>query len=91
MAALSPEPVDALRTLFLSDQLARPLDTQEHLAGLWDRQATCWIVFDIAGTREAARQRALPRTQNSPLAHRRLRPLCAPASSGRWIGPAPLA
>ena len=56
LAALSPEPVEALRTLFLSDLLARPLDKEEHAAGLWDRQGTRWLVFDVAGTREAARQ-----------------------------------
>ena|SRR5438034_7284654 len=58
LAALSPEPVEALRTLFLTDVLvlARPLDKEEHAAGLWDRQGTRWLVFDVAGTREAARQ-----------------------------------
>ena len=66
LAALSSEPVEALRTLFLSDLLARPLDDEEHLAGLWDRQGTRWIVFDVDGTREAARQRALPKSSDRP-------------------------
>src|SRR6266567_6985006 len=60
LTALPEEPVEALRSLFLSDLLARPLVPQEHLAGLWDRTASRWEVFDIDGTREAARQRALP-------------------------------
>ena len=35
-----PPPVEALRTLFLSDGFSRPLDKEEHVAGLWDRQGT---------------------------------------------------
>ena len=86
LAALSPEPVEALRTLFLSDLLARPLDKEEHAAGLWDRQGTRWIVFDVDGTREAARQRALPTSPDRPTPQRRLRPLCAPGYTGRKRG-----
>ena len=77
LAALTPEAVEALRALFLSDLLARPLDKEEPSAGLWDRQGTRWIVFDVDGTREAARQRALPQTADRPAPSRRLRPLCA--------------
>jgi hypothetical protein len=86
LAALTPEPVEALRTLFLSDLLARPLDKEEPLAGLWDRQGSRWIVFDVDGTREAARQRALPQTADRPAPVRRLRPLCAPGYTGRKRG-----
>jgi hypothetical protein len=86
LAALSPEPVEALRTLFLKDLLARPLDKEEHVAGLWDRQGTRWVVFDADGTREAARQRALPQTADRPAPSRRLRPLCAPGYTGRKRG-----
>ena len=86
VAALSPEPVEALRMLFLSDGLARPLDKEEHVAGLWDRQGTRWIVFDIDGTREAARQRALPKSPDRPTPQRRLRPQCAPGYTGRKRG-----
>src|SRR5215470_9923285 len=62
LADLAPPPVEALRTLFLADLLARPLgnEQEEQPAGLWDRQGARWLVFDIDGTREAARQRALP-------------------------------
>ena len=60
LAALTGEPVEALRTLFLSDLLARPLSKEQQLGGLWDRQGQAWLVFDVDGTREAARQRALP-------------------------------
>jgi hypothetical protein len=86
LAALSLEPVETLRALFLQDLLARPLDKEEHMAGLWDRQATRWVVFDVDGTREAARQRALPQTADRPAPSRRLRPLCAPGYTGRKRG-----
>jgi hypothetical protein len=87
LAALTPEPVEALRTLFLQDVLARPLVKEEQqLAGLWDRQGNHWLVFDVDGTREAARQRALPHTQDRPAPQRRLRELCAPGYTGRKRG-----
>src|SRR5215469_13135074 len=78
LAALPAEPVEALRTLFLEDLLARRLSTEEQDAGLWDRQGNRWLVFDIDGTREAARQRALPQTPDRPAPKLRLRLLCAP-------------
>jgi hypothetical protein len=86
LAALTPLPIEALRTLFLKDGLSRPLNKEEHMAGLWDRQGTRWVVFDIDGTREAARQRALPQTADRPAPSRRLRPLCAPGYTGRKRG-----
>src|SRR5947209_10698843 len=86
LAVLSPEPVEALRTLFLEDVLARPLNKEEQAAGLWDRQGSHWFVFDVDGTREAARQRALPQTADRPAPQRRLRPLCAPGYTGRKRG-----
>src|SRR5579872_1194798 len=75
--ALPSEPVEALRTLMLSDLLARHLSPEEQTAGLWDREGNRWLVFDVDGTREAARQRALPQTPDLPAPQRRLRPLCA--------------
>jgi hypothetical protein len=86
LAALPAEPVEALRTLFLEDLLARRLSTEEQDAGLWDRQGNRWFVFDVDGTREAARQRALPQTSDRPAPQRRLRPLCAPGYTGRKRG-----
>jgi len=53
------------------------------MAGLWDRQGSRWVVFDVAGTRQAARQRALPQTPDRPSPPRRLRPICAPGYTGR--------
>ncbi len=86
LAALPAEPVEALRSLFLEDLLARRLSSEEHSAGLWDRQGNRWLVFDVDGTREAARQRALPQTPDRPAPQRRLRPLCAPGYTGRKRG-----
>ncbi|HET8842116.1 MAG TPA: hypothetical protein VFN35_11650 [Ktedonobacteraceae bacterium] len=86
LAALPAEPVEALRTLFLEDLLARCLSSEEQDAGLWDRQGNRWLVFDVDGTREAARQRALPQTPDRPAPQRRLRPLCAPGYTGRKRG-----
>jgi hypothetical protein len=83
LAALPAEPVEARRSLFLEDLLARRLSTEEQDAGLWDRQRNRWLVFDVDGTREAARQRALPQTPDRPAPQRRLRPLCIPGYTGR--------
>lgn len=86
LAALTSAPVQALRECMLSDLVARPLGTQESAHGLWDRTGARWVVIDIDGTREAARQRALPSTQDAPEAQRRLRPVCAPGYTGRKRG-----
>ncbi len=79
-AALTKEPVEALRTLFLDDLLERPLSPDKQTGSLVDRGGNVWMVFDIDGTREAARQRALPQTDEQPSAHRRLDDICAPGN-----------
>jgi len=86
LASLDQAAVEALRTLFLKDLLARPLEKEEQPGGLWDRQGNHFLVFDVDGTREAARQRALPVTADQPAPARRLRPLCAPGYTGRKRG-----
>src|SRR2546427_2452442 len=86
LASLDQAAVEALRSLFLHDLLARPLVKEEQPGGLWDRQGNHFFVFDIDGTREAARQRALPVTADRPAPARRLRPLCAPGYTGRKRG-----
>ena len=55
LAALDQAPVEALRTLFLEDLIARPLEKEEKAGGLWDRQGRHWLVFDVDGTRQVAR------------------------------------
>jgi hypothetical protein len=72
LAALNQAAVGALRTVLLEDLLARPLEQEEKTGGLRDRQGTQWLVFDVDGTRQAARQRALPCTPDLPPAQRRL-------------------
>lgn len=86
LAALDQTAVESLRTLFLNDLLARPLEKEEQPGGLFDRQGNHYLVFDVDGTREAARQRALPQTADRPAPQRRLRPLCAPGYTGRKRG-----
>ena len=89
LAALTEEPVESLRTLFLDDLLNRPFrnDANEEQTGsLVDRAGNTWVVFDIDGTREAARQRALPQTDDLPPAFRRLDEVCAPGYTGRKRG-----
>src|SRR5260221_930917 len=62
------------------------LSKEEKTGGLWDRQGTQWVVFDVDGTRQAARQRALPCTSDLPPAQRRLDEVCAPGYLGRKRG-----
>jgi hypothetical protein len=86
LATLREEPVETLRALFLDDLLARPLTPDKQAGGLVDRAGQMWIVFDLDGTRETARQRALPRTDERPPAFRRLDEVCAPGYRGRKRG-----
>jgi hypothetical protein len=89
LAALTPEAVEALRSLFLDDLLSRPLvidSNEQQTGGLVDRAGKTWIVFDLDGTREAARQRALPQTEDLPAPFRRLDEVCAPGYTGRKRG-----
>jgi hypothetical protein len=88
LAALTEAPVEALRTLFLDDLLSRPFSTtsndstDKQTGGLVDRAGNTWVVFDVDGTREAARQRALPQTEELPPPFRRLDDVCAPGYTG---------
>jgi len=86
LAALTEAPVEALRTLFLDDLLDRPLTPDKQTGSLVDRARNTWVVIDIDGTREAARQRALPQTDDLPPPFRRLDDACAPGYRGRKRG-----
>jgi hypothetical protein len=86
LAALTEPPVEALRALFLDDLLSRPLTPDKQTGSLLDRTGHSWTVFDIDGTREAARQRALPQTDELPPPFRRLDNVCAPGYRGRKRG-----
>ncbi len=85
LAVLDQPCVEALRTLFLEDLLARsPFGTLP--GGLWDRLGGHWLLMDVDGTKHAARQRALPATPDLPPAHRRFDRVCAPGHLGRKRG-----
>src|SRR5258708_19168096 len=89
LAALTEAPVEALRTLFLDDLLSRPLSKETptgEIGGLVDRAGNTWMVFDVDGTREAARQRALPQIEELPSVFRRLDDVCAPGYRVRKRG-----
>jgi hypothetical protein len=87
LEAIDQPTVEALRASFEEDLLARPLTEQdESSAGLQDRCGELWKVFDADGTRQAARQRTLPRSPDLPRAHRRMNAVCAPGYLGRKRG-----
>ena len=54
--------------------------------GLFDRRGAEFLVIDVDGTRQAARQRALPQTEALPAPHRRFDQVCAPGCQGRKRG-----
>ncbi len=86
MAALTEEPVEALRTLFLDDLASRPLIHDRQTGNRVDRTGGEWVVFDVDGTREAARQRALPKGENLHEPWLRLDEICAAGYTGRKRG-----
>jgi hypothetical protein len=77
--------LEALRTLFATSSFMWGW-TQETIGGLWDRSGSRYLVFDIDGTREAARQRKLPTGADLPTAQRRLDALCGPGYMGHRRG-----
>ncbi len=84
LAVLDLGTVEALRALFQKDVLAHnPFPSP---GGLFDRTGKQWLVVDVDGTRQAARQRALPQTDALPAPHRRFDQVCAPGYQGRKRG-----
>jgi hypothetical protein len=88
LGSLNQSAVEALRSLFLHDLLARPLMNEElsGRGGLWDRQGNRLQVFDVDGILEAASPHALPQTNDLPPPTRRLNEICAPGYTGRKRG-----
>ncbi len=84
LAALDQLTVEALRTLFQEDLLAR--DPFASPGGVFDRTGKQWMVVNVDGTRQAARQRALPQTESLPDPHHRFDHVCAPGYQGRKRG-----
>ena len=85
LAALNQPSVEALRALFQEDLVARTAQTFPP-GGLWDRLGHHWLVIDVDGTKQAARQRALPQTPELPAPHRRFDQVCARGYLGRKRG-----
>jgi len=85
LAALDQASVEALRALFEEDLVARSVFGSPP-GGVWDRQGNQWTVIDVDGTKQAARQRALPQTPELPAPHRRMALVCAPGYLGRKRG-----
>jgi len=85
LAALDQSTLEALRTQFQDDLLKRtpPFPSP---GGLWDRVGQQYVVVDIDGTRQVARQRALPQLPSLPAPHRRFDQVCAPGYKGRKRG-----
>ncbi len=84
LAALDQVTVEALRTLFQNDLVARK--TFASPGGLWDCFGQQWVVVDVDGTKQTARQRALPQLESLPDPHRRFDQVCAPSYLGRKRG-----
>ncbi len=84
LASLDQTSVEALRVLFQHDLLVRKPFASP--GGLFDRTEKPWFVVDVDGTRQAARQRALPQLESLPAPHRRFEAVCAPGYQGRKRG-----
>ncbi len=84
LAALDQASVEALRTLFQEDLVARKPFVSP--GGLWDRTGQQWWIVDVDGTKATARQRALPQHETLPAPHRRFDDVCAPGYLGRKRG-----
>src|SRR6266568_810465 len=69
LAALDQTTVEALRSLFQQDLLARQPFASP--GGLSDRTGQPWLIIDVDGTRQAARQHALPQLESLPTPYRR--------------------
>src|SRR6266567_6180814 len=54
--------------------------------GVWDRFNQPYVVVDVDGTKQAARQRALPHLPSLPAPHRRFDLVAAPGYKGRKRG-----
>jgi hypothetical protein len=85
LADIDLECLAALRHLF-QDELHQHGFSDDLMGGLIDRQGHRLIVFDVDGTRQAARQRALVTSTEVPAPQRRMQPVCAPGYTGRKRG-----
>src|ERR1700694_1275221 len=84
LSALDQTAVEALRTQFQEDLVARTPFAS--VGGLWDRCDQQYVVVDVDGTRQAASPRALPQLPSLPAPHRRFDQVAAPGYKGRKRG-----
>jgi hypothetical protein len=77
--------LERLRSLFEADLLEHGF-TGEAKGGLLDRTGKRYWLFDVDGTKQTARQRSLPRTQEYPPVRRRSEKACAKGYMGRGRG-----
>src|SRR6266496_2021883 len=85
LAAVDQPCVEALRTLFQADLVARAQKTSPP-GGLWDRLGNHWMIVDVDGTKQTARQRSLLHLEEFPAPPRRMDEVCAPGYFGRKRG-----
>jgi hypothetical protein len=85
LAALDEQTVEALRSQFLQDLFERATPFSSP-GGVWDRRDQQYVVIDVDGTRQAARQRALPHLPTLPEPRRRLSEVAKPGYTGRKRG-----
>jgi hypothetical protein len=85
LAAVDAPCLEALRQRFVQD-LSQRGPTGEGCGGLIEHTGQRLIIFDVDGTRQAARQRPLATGAALPPPRRRLVPVCAPGYTGRKRG-----
>src|SRR6266436_255781 len=85
LSAVDQATGEALRIQFQQDLLKRTSPFSSP-GGLWDRCGQQYVVVDVDGTRQAARQRALPQLPSLPAPHRRFAQVAAPGYKGRKRG-----
>jgi hypothetical protein len=85
LAAVDAPCLEAVRQLFEQDLTQRG-PTGDGCGGLVDRAGQRLLIFDVDGTRQAARQRPLATGADLPPPRRRMAVVCAPGYTGRKRG-----
>lgn len=83
--AIEPTALENLRQLFENNLLQQSVPIEAN-GGLYARRGERYWVFDLDGTHEATRQRALPTSEEYPQLRRRSEQACAPGLLGRKRG-----
>jgi hypothetical protein len=85
LSAIDRPCLEAFRGLFQQCSFSQEW-TPDTIGSISDRQGRRLVVFDVDGTRQVARQRALPSASTHPPAQRRFDNVCAPGHQGRRRG-----